>query len=428
MNVLQILETIGADSKRGHKLSVFEQNKNNQDFLKVVKLALDPYTNFYIKQIPKYESTENKSLEWALDELEKLSSRQLTGHAGIDHLRTILSNLSSDNSIVIERIIGKDLRCNMAEGIVNAVIDKFIPSYPCLLARSYDDKNIKHIKFPAYSQLKADGLRANVHVNGSQIMICGRSGRAIDLLGNLDAAMFDLAKQFPWPVVFDGEFVVVDENGLMLNRKTGNGIITKAIKGTISDKEAKSIRFQLWDAIPMDEFKNGESTESYKIRFDRLLKAIDDTNQSSPVYWSIPYKVVATLDEAIEHFQSLLAAGHEGTILKNYHGIWEDSRSKHLIKMKAELEMDLEVIGWVEGTGKYQGKLGALTCKNQDGTILVSVGSGYSDEERSSIDKGVIGKIVSVMYNEIIEDKKSSIKSLFLPRFVEIRSDKTQSD
>lgn len=432
MDTLQLLENIGADTKRSHKLSIIEQNKNNKLFMNVIRLALDPYINFYIRKIPKYETKGGKTLDWALDELEKLANREFTGHAGIEHLRNIMSNISSNDAIVVGRIIGKDLRCGVADGIVNAVVKDFIPGYPCLLARPYDEKNIKNIEFPAYSQLKADGVRANVHIDGNKITICGRSGKDIDILGAMDADLANLASKFPWPVVLDGELVVVDKYGNIIDRKTGNGIINKAIKGTISEQEAKMIRLQLWDAIPMQEFKTGLSTEIYKQRFERLCNIVNQDEEIKP-FWIISNKVVDNLEQAVEHFQLMLSSGEEGTILKNFNALWEDSRSKHLVKMKAEKTADLEVIGWNPGTGQYEGQVGSLICASSDKKVVVSI-SGFTQELRKYITdniNSIMGTIAEVLYNERIASKikdRQDVDSLFLPRFNEFRTDKHTAD
>lgn len=428
MSILQILEDIGSDTKRGHKLALIEKHKDNALFMRAVKLALDPYVNFYIRKIPDYEAKGGKTLDWALAELEKLANREFTGYAGIEHLRNILNSVSAADATVVSRIIGKDLRCGMADGIVNAVVEGHIPSYPCLLARPYDEKNIKNITYPAYSQLKADGLRANAIVEGHKVTLCGRSGKEIDLLGMLDKAMVQLAVEFPWPVVFDGEFVVVNEHEMVIDRKTGNGIINKAIKGTISLDEAKLIRFQLWDAIPLHEFKAGKSTESYKQRFDRLIEIVNGDVENWKPYWVIPYKIVNSLEEAVSHFEQLLGEGHEGTILKNYCALWEDSRSKHLVKFKAEKDADLEITGWNPGTGKFEGMVGSLIGTSSDGLVEASV-SGFPDDLRKWITENIdslLGTIMTVMYNERIKSKaRVGVDSLFLPRFTEFRSDKT---
>ncbi len=445
MSILTILESINAQSARTAKIALIGLHKSNQTFLDVLQAALNPYTNYHIRKIPAYDAKGSQTLEWALVELRKLSERELTGHAGIDHLRNILNSLTSDDAIVIERIIGKDLRCGAGDGTTNVAIPGFIPEYPCLLARPYDEKNIKNITYPALSQLKADGLRVNFHINGPKVMICGRSGREIDLLGYMEPELIALSQKFTGPVVIDGELVVVDKNGKILSRKVGNGIINKAIKGTISAEEAKMVRAQLWDVIPMDEFKAGKSKKTYEHRFTELTAAIQAVAPNDAdalaaklkgevyAFWVIPTKVVNTLEEAVAHFDELLAAGEEGTILKNYCGLWEDTRSKHLVKFKAEKECDLKIIGFKPGEGKFAGMVGSIECASDDGGVECNI-SGFPDDLRKQITETqaeLMGTIVSVLYNERIKSKdknRANVDSLFLPRYAEFRSDKTVAD
>jgi hypothetical protein len=57
------------------------------------------------------------------------------------------------------------------------------------------------------------------------------------------------------------------------------------------------------------------------------------------------------------------------------------------------------------------------------------VGTGFSDADRLGINSSnSVGRIVSVKYNARIKDKTSSTESLFLPVFVEFRSDKSAAD
>ena len=99
-------------------------------------------------------------------------------------------------------------------------------------------------------------------------------------------------------------------------------------------------------------------------------------------------------------------------------------------------DCDLEVVGWIEGKGKYVGMLGKLECKSSDGKIRVDVGSGdketkiLTDEFRANTKpEDIIGKIVTVKYNARIKDKRRpEFDSLFLPGLVEIREDKTGAD
>lgn len=438
MSVYHILESLGKDTKRTYKLNVISQNKDNPTFCKVLELALNPYINFYIKKIPDYTTNGNNiSLDEALEKLSALSSRAVTGNAAIDYLTNILNDVSAEDAIVISRIIKKDLRCGVAESTVNDAIPDLIPTYPCLLATAYSASAVGGISFPAYSQLKADGVRANAYVeDDGSVTICGRSGKPIGLLGYLDKDIIELSTAFGVKqMFFDGELIVLGDDGSIMSRKAGNGIINKAIRGTISDKEASMVKFQIWDAFPKEEFVCGKSAQPYRARFDALIDAFNNYNStvSNARVSIIPYRIINSIEEADLHFQEMLSLGNEGVILKNYTGIWSNTRSKDLVKMKAEKETDLEIIGFNPGTGQFENMVGSIICSSADRLLEVSI-SGFDIPTRQWITENqdkLLGTIVTVMYNEKITNKsanRSGIYSLFLPRFVEFRTDKTVAD
>jgi ATP-dependent DNA ligase len=195
----------------------------------------------------------------------------------------------------------------------------------------------------------------------------------------------------------------------------------------MNDIEADNVRATLWDAIPFESFTAGIDKEPYNIRLAKLSNAISHVNNQFTQfrhYISLVWnKQVDDIYTAQKIFEKFLAEGQEGTILKSREGIWEDRRSKEQIKFKGELECELKIVDWEEGTGKNVGRLGALVCESSDSVIRVNVGSGYSDEQRDEYTKKVIGKIVTVKYNARIKDK-SGVESLFLPVFIELREDK----
>jgi ATP-dependent DNA ligase len=154
-----------------------------------------------------------------------------------------------------------------------------------------------------------------------------------------------------------------------------------------------------------------------------------DARQLSHLVSLVETKKVQNDYEARRMFEQLLAEGQEGIILKTKEGIWENKRSKNLIKFKGELECDLRVVDWEEGTGKNVGRLGALVLESDCGGIRVNVGTGFSDADRDSITaESSIGRVVAIKYNARITDKTSSTASLFLPVFVEFRNDKSVAD
>ena len=432
MNLNQFFESLAANSSRNFKIEQLEANRNNELLREVVRLALDPFTQFYIRKIPEYTTkmkVDFMTLPEAMSQLYMLSSRSYTGNAAIDHLKFILEMSSPDDAKVIERIIEKDLKCGVALSTANAVWTGLLKEYPVMLCSQFEQKLVDKVKFPALVQTKMDGMRFNAIVQGGKVEYRSRNGKEIQLLGNLDDDFIKLAGDVD--CVFDGELLVADTSGNVLDRQTGNGILNKANKGTISQAEAEKVCATVWDVIPYLYFVDGECPVNYGKRWDSLCKLVD-THQPTKVGLVDSWEV-DTYEEAKTLFEGLLADGQEGIILKDKNGIWEDKRAKHQIKFKGEMECDLEIIAVEEGTGKYAGKLGAVVCRSrpEDGKYLtVNVGSGFNDAHRDNlwnIRDQLIGKIVAVKYN-MRSKNKAGEESLFLPIFVEVREDKDVAD
>ena len=418
--ILDILKELEATSSRLEKEAILKREENNKLLKRVFFLAYDPFTQFYIRKIPAYESASKNqadTLDSVLDSLNVLSNREATGNAGIEFLSKLLSSLAESDSKVLERVIGKDLKCGASASTANKTWPNLIAEYPCMLCSPSDDKVLSKFKFPAYAQLKMDGMRFNAIVKDGKCEFRSRNGKEINLLGNLEQEFIQIANG--QNLVFDGELLVNDK-GIILDRQTGNGILNKAVKGTISTDEARKVHATVWDVINYDTFKNGKGKIAYQVRFSQL----ESMSLPSKIRL-VESKVVASLDEAQAIFEEYLAQGQEGIILKDMTGVWEDKRVKTQIKFKAELDCDLLVVGVQPGTGKYEGMVGALLCESSDGVIRVDVGSGLSDEDRQRTD--YIGKIVAVTYNARIKNKQGE-ESLFLPRLIEVREDKNFAD
>lgn len=433
-----IFEQLAATPKRTEKLEILEANRNNEVLKAVFLAALDPYVAYNIRKIPKYTPQAGMNLldmSTFINTLSEFSTRQVTGNAAIERLANLLEQLPPEEAVIAERIIKKDLRCGIQESTVNKVWKNLVPTYPCLLGKPYDEKSIQRIEYPAYSQTKADGMRANalIHKRGEDVVeFRGRSGKIIDILGTLDEDLLRFA-EFQSAIIMDGELIVVDENGKTLPRKIGNGILNKAIKGTISEEEVSRVRFRVWDIIPHEDFLKKQYAVPYMARFRRLEHNmwVNGTERVS----LIPYCVVNSFEEAWEHYQDMIMAGEEGTMIKNFNHIWEDKRSPDLVKLKAEEECDLEVISWNPGTPgtKLENKMGSLVCASSDRKVEVSI-SGFTDELRDEITEDIqnwMGVILTVKYNERIASKdknRADVDSLFLPRYEERRYDKSVAD
>ena len=443
-SVSNILVDLESNNSRLFKENILTINKNNELLKRVLKAALDPYTQYYQRKIPKYECEQYDNfgtLNWALNQLQSLTKRECTGNAAIKHLQTILSSVTEDNAEVIKRVVTKDLKCGVSIATVNKIFGKkFIETYPCMLASAFNKKAFEAIKYPALVQTKLDGMRTNIIIDSEGIVdVRSRNGKQINLDGHFDEFVMNIFYKSPTlksldvfhGAVLDGELLVLDENNLyILDRKTGNGILNKAVKGTITPEETKRVRFECWDMIPLEDFKKGICEIPYFDRLDVLRERMEGVYnvQEKSLISILQTETVGSYADCEEIFNEALEAGEEGIIVKNGDSHWEDKRSKYQVKMKAELEADLLVEGIVEGTGKYEGLIGSLSCTTKDGTLKVNVGSGLFDEQRKMNPDEFIGKIITVKYNEKIKDKNSEHWSLFLPIFQELRLDKTVAD
>tara|TARA_R110000796_G_scaffold34020_6_gene87971 strand:- start:16934 stop:18238 length:1305 start_codon:yes stop_codon:yes gene_type:complete len=428
MNLNTFLNQLAGEPSRNAKIAMLEANKSNELLREVVRLALDPFTQFYQRKIPVYKTSDTvTSLENALHALYTLSSRTVTGNAAIEYLRMLLSSVSADDAKVLERIIDKSLDCGVNSSTANKVWMGLIKEYPVMLCSPFEQRLVDKIKFPAYVQLKMDGMRFNAIVRDGKCEFRSRNGKEIQLLGNLEQEFINLAGDID--CVFDGELLVMmPGDDQFVDRQTGNGILNKANKGTISAEQAALVHATVWDVIPYVLFSDSYCATPYSTRFSSLKKLIDEIPARDKKIWLVSSDIVENIDQANAKFEEYLGLGLEGIILKDGSGPWEDKRAKHQIKFKGELECDLKIVAVEEGTGKYEGMLGAIVCESADGVVKVNVGSGFNDEHRKTLkEKDLLGKIVAVKYNTRIQNK-SGAESLFLPIFVEVREDKTDAD
>lgn len=422
MNYNEFFEKLASDNGKIFKENLMMEQKDNETLKKIFFYCLDPFMNYYIRKIPDYTWTGEG--QYAYDDifelLDRLNDRQVTGHAARDELIHVLENTQTeDMSKVLEKIIERTFRCGVSGTIANKVWPKHIKKFPVMLATASDTKVNALLKFPAASQLKADGMRFQ-SVNG---IIYSRSGQIYDIP--------TLQEAFPNQdlFVYDGELWVDDGTGKPLPRAKGNGIIVKALKGTISEEELDLIHCTIWDRIDINDWKNGKSKEVYGLRLSLLTQMFDDGLFSDKVHL-IDSKIVNNFDEVNEDFRERLEQGEEGILLKCLDSGWENKRVKHQIKYKAENTADLICTGVLMGAvnSKYEGLIGSLTCETSDGIIEVNVGSGLKDDMRKLPPEYFVGKIFEVLYNERIKADSDKKESLFLPRLITERPDKNEAN
>ena len=441
----QIMLALESEPSKLSKLDILNEHRNNALLKELIFLACSPRHNFYIKQLPNFGSSITTQLHYDMSLIDVIklfktdvTSVGLRGNASYNALLEYMPSMPPEMLDIFQRVILKNLRIGATTKTFNKIWgDDFIPEVPCIKARENSVKNLANISYPAYSQTKYDGTRliAQWSAKLGKMVLQTRNG---SLFYDIDAVHEDasslmsnsiLNDGFGHASFIDGELVFADATtGVLLNRKQSNGLASKSIKGTLtaSDKQKYDPIYLAWDLVNSDN-----PTRPYCNRLDALASYVD-------VYPSIQIAEtteVFSLDEANALFEAARANGEEGTILKNKKAPWENTRSKHLVKFKEFNEIDLRIIdinSGGQGT-KNANTLGSIVCATDDGmiktsvTFLVSDVSGFSEEDRIAYWEDpdlVLGKIVTVKYNELILGKNSDVWSLFLPTLVEVRHDK----
>jgi DNA ligase-1 len=118
-------------------------------------------------------------------------------------------------------------------------------------------------------------------------------------------------------------------------------------------------------------------------------------------------------------------AGFEGIMIKDLGAPYECRRSTFWMKWKPTITVDLNIIGFEEGTGRNTGRLGAIICEgvDDDRNIRVNVGSGFSDSDRDGYWNSrneLLGDVVEVMADAVTQNQDGTY-SLRFPRFVRFR-------
>lgn len=429
---IEIIDELANTPSSNDKVEILKKAlAENDGFRKGVELCYSPRIKFYIRQIPEYKPAAASAYQCIriLDDLKLFYNRHVTGSAAVEKLRNILEIAEKQDAEFISRIVQRDLGCGVSAGLINkaakvALGKEIIPEFPVMLCSAFDSEKLAHFEYPAIIQTKMDGMRIHAIVQNGVVNYFTRNGNSFEdaptALSNY--ILFDINEHMASPngFVLDGEMLVVNNDGNPVSRKEGNGVLTRLIRGTSSADDRNRVRFVVWDVIPIDDFWNGSWPVSYKTRFAVINGVVEKANAATrlDLVTVVKSATVENAEEAMKIFQEELSSGNEGVILKSVNGFWKNTRAKWQLKIKAEIEMDAVVVGVQEGTGKYQGKLGALLCRaeDKDGPIEFSVGSGFNDAEREELWKNQpIGKVVNVKYNEIISSKGNGTRSLFLP-------------
>lgn len=426
--VFSVLKEIADTSSKNEKLSIIESVVDSPIeslFKKVVEYAYSPYKMYNIKKFKSPSShTGSSTLEECFCILDFLVERSLTGNAAIILVEKTLSSLSEEEASVFERIVKKDLRCGASESSFNKVWPGLVYEHPYMRCSSLNEKTVKKLKLPYMSEVKSDGRYVDIIVRPDSVSYMSRAGHVVDF-NHPDRDNALMAEAQAGAFVLMGETLVSDGSGGVLPRAEGNGYLNN------DDIDKSLLRFVVWDIVSLEDFELKFCPIARIDRIDKVVELVTSLQLSGVHDISVvDYRICNTHQEAIDHFEEVVKAGGEGVVLKNFNGVWKDGTSADQIKLKIIVEGDLLVVGMTEGEGRLKGMCGALICQSSCGDVVVNV-AGLSDKLRKEFfdnPDSIVGSIITLKYNDVVYSETTGLWSLYLPRFVEKRTDKSEAD
>ena len=430
-NPWQVIRDLELHSSRLNKEAIIlaQAKAGNAEFFTGVRLALDALITFGIKQVPVREGADGAGLptdSFALA-LTGFTNRTVTGNTARDMIATMMSHATNDQwNNWYRRILIKDLRCGVSEKTINNVTKKdyahfSVPVFTCQLAHDGANHESK-VAGNKLIEVKLDGVRVlTIVYPDATVTQYSRNGKELVNFPHIKEQFAKVASQLVEPWVFDGEIMSSSFQDLMkqVHRK--------------SDINASDAVLYLFDSLSLADFQAGKCELAQAHRSEGL-KTFHQKNKEVLANVAIVGQELVDLDTPAgasrfkEINEQAIAGGYEGIMIKDPQAPYILDRDVAWLKQKPYIEVTLKATAIEEGTGKNTGRMGAVLFEgNDDGKFIsVSVGGGWSDQQRAQIWADYTGKPVG--WQKRVKGKITTIteqptEKSIIGQFGEVRAD-----
>ena len=429
----EVIAKLEADNSRLAKEAVIQSamEEGLDEFFVGLRMALDPLVTFGVKQVPERSDVlTGQGLSWGNFETlaNQLIKRELTGHAARDAIELAMGVATTEQwNMFYRRILIKDLRCGVSEKTVNKVAKKFpqysIPIFTCPLAHDSANHEKKMIG-KKQVEVKLDGVRVITVIQGdtshgkaSRVEMFSRNGKQFHNFGHIIAEIEAVIKDSPPPydLVLDGEVMSANFQDLMkqVHRKDG--------------KQSKDAVLHLFDMCPLSEFQKGIWDKPQSFR-SQAVKAWVEQNKNvlqhvQALDWEdVDLDTPEGQNRFVELNKAAVDGGYEGVMIKDTNAPYECKRTHSWLKAKPFIEVTLKVADVEEGTGRNEGRLGAIIVEGEDDGYNYSLncGSGFTDAQRDEYwaeRDSLIGQLVEIRADARTQSQDAETFSLRFPRF-----------
>ncbi|OCW71497.1 ligase [Limosilactobacillus reuteri] len=439
----ELFNQLGSTSSNTDKIAILKGNKDKELFVKTLQFVYDDF----IRTGVSFKSLNSKVIdfvageidtdsqgEYSLESLMEYVKEHNTGTHGTIMLIQDFASMFPDEKEFIYHIFAKDIKVGITAKTINKALGKgFIREFSVQLAHPYHKYTEKVTGNEFTLTQKLDGHRSVFIVKNGKGQFYTRKGLPINGLEIQTAEAMKLAEVLgnngSIDYVLDGELVLSNDDNLKtkdLFRAT-----SRVLRSETVDKSR--IQYNIFDALPTEEFERGKSKDTFKVRKDFLstfMGAIAYDYPGSLNHLHLVKNLYSGSDisiiKKIQH-DFVEANGWEGLMLNLNNEYYVTKRTSGLLKIKEFFDADVLVKDIFEGTGKFKGTLGGIIVDYKGYTIRI--GSGFTDADREyywNNPREIIGKIAEVNYFEETHNQKNDDISLRFPTFISVRADKDE--
>lgn len=462
----KFVDEILADNSRNYKISVLEKYKDDEDIKYYLDFIFNPFitTGISDKKLNRLIETEYTT---KLNTIKDILNYSKTHNTGSDKDLSIIfsnrdtlfedfdfnmfvddANIQTEQDFqdlvaslydLFDKILIKNLQLGVDVKTINKVIPNLIPTFNVMLAEKYFD-------IPEYVEGKEFALTTKI--DGGRIVAIKKNGdvKFYTRSGQLYEGLVDLEEEMklymPDNIMLDGEITLLNDYEVLYDHKNRPAVAHKltskekykeTMKITRKDGEKHGVKMLVFDGMSVEDFENQTNSVPYINRRGKLEESWNHAENCGHkmIYFELlpilyqgtdSSEITKWLNYSIEH-------GEEGIMINICDAPYEFKRTKNLLKVKKMDTVDLQIMGFEEGSNSNQGTLGALLVKYKDENII-KVGSGFEKELRSEIwnnKKDWLNTIIEVQFFEETENANGG-KSLRFPVYKGRRLDKNIPD
>lgn len=422
----ELREITSTNGKEQYLKEIF---KEAPEFKEILKYTYSSLYQYQIKSLPNIIKFKIKAKDNYIDILKLHLNPDIEAKDKKANTIIMLQKSTKSNYKLLQLILDRNIRTGTTTKTINKVLGyEFIKQFKPMKPRGTYTTD----KLPLVADFKFNGQRTVIEKVGGNIQFFSPSGKVYDipiireqldlLLAEKDNVRLDCEID-GIPSAFgltDKEFA--DDKVRLITNGWMNSVYASADKTLRDVDKVSKLRLSIFDIVNIEEAyqqkkgANGAKLEDRLTELDGIFEGLKFNN----LYYKKPL-LVKTGDEVAYLFYSIILKKGEGLICKSLNSLYHSGDSQEWCKIKNQATCDLEILDYKLGGArtKNAGKVTSIICGTSCRELIVTVGSGFKDEDIANLEdesyrEWLIGKTIELTFTNIIQS--GGKYSLFLPR------------